>query len=91
MLLVLMSNASKDPPNYYHLAALATGRSFNLIITLATALGGEVILHGRDSALRDLSSIHGNYRAVQETDRAIQLVAAALLLITTGLVRWLLD
>jgi hypothetical protein len=64
---------------------------FNLIITLETALGGGVILHGRDSALRDLSSIHGTYRAVQETDRAIHLVAAALLPITTGPVRWLLD
>jgi hypothetical protein len=64
---------------------------FNLIITLETALGGGVILHGRDGALRDLSSIHGTYRAVHETDRAIQLVAAALLPITTGPVRWLLD
>ena len=64
---------------------------FNLIITLETALSGGVILRGRDGALRDLSSIHGTYRTVQETDRAIRLAAAALLPIATGPVRWLLD
>ena len=64
---------------------------FNLIITLETALGGGVILHGRDGALRDLSNIHGTYRAVHETDRAIRLVATALLPITTRPVRWLID
>ncbi|WP_368028031.1 DUF434 domain-containing protein [Hymenobacter sp. UV11] len=65
--------------------------SFNLIITLETALSGGVVLRGRDGDLRDLSSIHGTYRAVQETDRAIQLAAAALLAISPSPVRWLLD
>ena len=64
---------------------------FNLIITLETALSGGVVLRGRDDALRDLSSIHGTYRAVQETDRAIRLAATALLSIAPGPVRWLLD
>ncbi|TGD78427.1 DUF434 domain-containing protein [Hymenobacter wooponensis] len=64
---------------------------FNLIITLETALSGGVVLRGRDGALRDLSSIHGTYRAVQETDRAIRLAAAALHELAPGPVRWLLD
>ncbi|RTQ46557.1 DUF434 domain-containing protein [Hymenobacter gummosus] len=64
---------------------------FNLLITLETALSGGVVLRGRDGALRDLSSIHGTYRAVQETDRAIRLVAAALQPLGPGPVRWLLD
>jgi hypothetical protein len=64
---------------------------FNLLITLETALSGGVVLLGRDGALRDLSSIHGTYRAVQETDRAIRLAAAALLPLGPGRVRWLLD
>lgn len=64
---------------------------FNLIITLETALSGGIVLRGRDGALRDLSSIHGTYRAVQETDRAIRLAAATLLPIAAGPVRWLLD
>lgn len=64
---------------------------FNLLITLETALSGGVVLRGRDGALRDLSSIHGTYRAVQETDRAIRLAAAALRPLNPGPVRWLLD
>ncbi|KAA9339759.1 DUF434 domain-containing protein [Hymenobacter busanensis] len=64
---------------------------FNLLITLETALSGGVVLRGRDGALRDLSSIHGTYRAVQETDRAIRLTAAALLPLNPGPIRWLLD
>jgi len=64
---------------------------FNLLITLETALSGGVVLRGRDGALRDLSSIHGTYRAVQETDRSIRLVAGALLALSPGPVRWLLD
>jgi hypothetical protein len=50
-----------------------------------------MVLRGRDGALRDLSSIHGTYRAVQETDRAIRLAAAALDVLAPGPVRWLLD
>ncbi|UYZ58078.1 DUF434 domain-containing protein [Hymenobacter latericus] len=64
---------------------------FNLLILLETALSGGVVLRGRDGALRDLSSIHGTYRAVQETDRAIRLTAAALAALGAGPVRWLLD
>jgi hypothetical protein len=64
---------------------------FNLLITLETALSGGIVLRGRDGALRDLSSIHGTYRAVQETDRAIRLAATALLALGSGPVRWLLD
>ena len=64
---------------------------FNLLITLETALSGGVVLRGRDGALRDLSSVHGTYRAVQETDRAIRLVVATLLPLRPGPVRWLLD
>jgi len=64
---------------------------FNLIIILETALSGGVVLRGRDGAFRDLSSIHGTYRAVQETDRAIRLVAAALAPFAPGPVRWLFD
>ncbi|MBC6992346.1 DUF434 domain-containing protein [Hymenobacter sp. BT491] len=64
---------------------------FNLLITLETALSGGVVLRGRDGAFRDLSSVHGTYRAVQETDRALRLVADVLRPLEPGPVRWLLD
>ena len=37
---------------------------FNLILTLESALGGGVVLGGRDGCYRDLASVHGTYRRV---------------------------
>ena len=47
---------------------------FNCVITLEAALSGGLVLIGRDGCLRDLSSIHGTYRAVSETPRAVELL-----------------
>lgn len=46
---------------------------FNLILTLESALGGGVILGGRDGCFRDLASVHGTYRRVEETRPALEL------------------
>lgn len=64
---------------------------FNLLITLEAALGGGVILRGRDGCLRDMSSVHGSYRAVAETERALVLVGETLAPLGPLSVRWLLD
>jgi len=64
---------------------------FNLIITLEAALGGGVLLRCRDGCLRDLSSVHGSYRSVLETDRAIRLAGEALAPHHPRSVTWLLD
>lgn len=40
---------------------------FNCLITCEAALSGGLVLRGRDRCLRDLASIHGSYRHVQET------------------------
>jgi hypothetical protein len=40
---------------------------FNLLITLEAALSGGVVLCCRDNCLRDLASVHGTYRSVEET------------------------
>lgn len=47
---------------------------YNLLITIEAALGGGLIFRGRDGCLRDLASIHGTYRKVEETIPAIQLI-----------------
>ena len=47
---------------------------FNLIITVEAALSGGVLLLCRDECIRDLSSVHGSYRAVAETEAAIVLI-----------------
>jgi hypothetical protein len=64
---------------------------FNLIITIEAALGGGVLLLSRDECLRDLSSVHGSYRSVMETDKAIRLIGQALEDYRPAAVRWFLD
>ena len=64
---------------------------FNLIITTEAALGGGVVVRGRDGALRDLSGVHGSYRAVSETEDAIRLAGGALAALRPASVEWFLD
>jgi len=64
---------------------------FNLVITLEAALSGGVLVIGRDGCVRDLSSVHGSYRAVEETERAIMLAGEALERLKPSSVLWLLD
>ena len=51
---------------------------YNIIMLVEAALGGGVILRGRDGALRDLASEHGNFRRVEETAPALELIASTL-------------
>jgi hypothetical protein len=64
---------------------------FNLLITIEAALSGGVLMLCRDGCVRDLSSVHGSYRSVDETDRAIELIGATLDELGVGSVAWILD
>lgn len=64
---------------------------FNLIITIEAALSGGPLLIGVDDCIRDLSSVHGSYRSVEETDRAITMIGNALERLRPASVHWLLD
>jgi hypothetical protein len=64
---------------------------FNLVITLEAALAGGVLLLCRDGCVRDLSSVHGSYRAVEETERAVLLAGEALEGMRPASVLWLFD
>ncbi len=64
---------------------------FNLLVTLEASLGGGVLLHCRDGCLRDMSSVHGSYHAVAETDAAISLAAQHLNALQIRSAHWLLD
>ena len=64
---------------------------FNLIITVEAALSGGPLLIGVDDCIRDLSSVHGSYRSVEETDRAIMMIGEALQTLIPSSVLWLLD
>lgn len=64
---------------------------FNLIITIEAALSGGVLFLGRDGCIRDLSSVHGSYRSVNETAGAIRLIGESLAALKPRSVAWLLD
>ncbi|MFL6335689.1 MAG: DUF434 domain-containing protein [Pyrinomonadaceae bacterium] len=64
---------------------------FNLVILLEAALSGGVLVRGRDGCVRDLSSVHGSYRAVEETQRAVLLAGEALAPFSPASVLWLFD
>jgi hypothetical protein len=64
---------------------------FNLIITIETIMAGGVALRCRDGCIRDIASIHGTYRQVHETDKAITLIGRALEPFRPEDVLWLFD
>uniref|UniRef100_B8HK41 DUF434 domain-containing protein n=1 Tax=Cyanothece sp. (strain PCC 7425 / ATCC 29141) TaxID=395961 RepID=B8HK41_CYAP4 len=64
---------------------------FNCLITVEAALAGGVLLRGLDGALRDLASVHGSYRRVEETNQAIALLGQILANVSPASVIWFLD
>jgi hypothetical protein len=64
---------------------------FNLLITMEAALSRGLLMICRDGCIRDLSSVHGSYRSVDETERAITLIGEAIETLQPMSVRWMLD
>ncbi len=64
---------------------------FNVLTTIEAALGGAVVLIGRDECARDLAGVHGTYRKVEETRPAIALVGEVLERLQVGPCLWYLD
>jgi hypothetical protein len=64
---------------------------FNIIVTTEAALSGGVLLRCRDGCIRDMSSVHGSYRSVAETEEAIRLISETLLAAKPASALWLLD
>ena len=64
---------------------------YNILITIEAALAGGVILRGRDGCYRDLASVHGTFRRVEETFPAIELIGSFLADLRVGPCVWRLD
>jgi len=47
---------------------------YNVLTTIEAALAGGVILHARDGTFRDMASMHGSFRKVEETLPALELL-----------------
>src|SRR5262245_14525944 len=64
---------------------------FNITVTTEAALSGGVLIRCRDGCVRDMSSVHGSYRSVAETEEAIRLISDTLLDAKPASALWLLD
>ena len=64
---------------------------YNVITSVEAALAGGVILHARDGCYRDMASMHGSYRKVEETIPAIRLLGELIDEIGVASCHWLLD
>ncbi|UCE59418.1 MAG: DUF434 domain-containing protein [Phycisphaerales bacterium] len=64
---------------------------YNLLITVESALSGGLVLVGRDGCYRDLASVHGTYRKVEETVPALDMIIDYLDALDFPRVDWYLD
>ena len=64
---------------------------YNVLTTIEAALSGGVLLHARDSTFRDMASIHGSYRKVEETTPALELAGQVLAELKPARCIWYLD
>ncbi|MGD0896526.1 MAG: DUF434 domain-containing protein [Thermoguttaceae bacterium] len=64
---------------------------YNVLTTVEAALAGGVLLAARDGALRDMASMHGSYRKVEETQPALDLLGRTLARLGVSEAVWLLD
>jgi hypothetical protein len=64
---------------------------YNVLTTIEVALSGGVLLWARDTTLRDIASIHGTYRKVEETVPSLHLVGQTLAELRVARATWYLD
>lgn len=64
---------------------------FNLLTTIEAALSSGVLLWGRDGCVRDMASMHGSYRRVEETLPALELIGHTLQSAGVSCCQWWLD
>ena len=64
---------------------------YNVLTTVEAALSGGVLLAARDGAFRDMASMHGSYRKVDETLPALELIGQTLAGFGASEALWLLD
>jgi hypothetical protein len=64
---------------------------YNVLTTIEVALGGGVVLASRDMTYRDIASMHGSYRRVEETLPALELIGSMLADSQIGCAAWYFD
>lgn len=64
---------------------------YNVLTTIEAALAGGFLIRGREGALRDMASMHGTWRAVDETLPALEIAARCAVLAEVRRCTWYLD
>jgi len=64
---------------------------FNVLTAIETALGGGVILVGRDGCCRDVAGVYSHYHKVAETLPALRAIAEVASQLAVTKCRWRLD
>ncbi len=64
---------------------------FNTIITLEVMLIDSLIFEGMDGTVRDLAGLHGTYRIIPETEKAVRMLFDVLKELKAGKMHILLD
>lgn len=64
---------------------------YNVLITVESALAGAYVFAGRDGCYRDLASMHGTFKRVEETQSAARLIGTLLEERCACDVTWYLD
>lgn len=76
---VAPANAARRRAGLQQLAgARVAVDGFNILVTAEAALAGAVLLRGRDGRTRDLASVHGTWRRMEETSQALALLSRVL-------------
>jgi hypothetical protein len=65
--------------------------ALNTILTVESLLSHSIVLRCQDGTFRDMASVHGTYRTVDETDLAIRIITEWLSDMQVARVRWLID
>lgn len=64
---------------------------YNLLINVEVALSGGLIFEAQDSCYRDIASLHGTYKKVEETIPALELIGKMLKELAVKEVLWYFD
>lgn len=64
---------------------------YNLLIVVEVALSGGYIFIGQDGCCRDIASIHGTYKKVEETIPALELIDQTLKELQVAKAHWYFD
>lgn len=64
---------------------------YNLLITLEAALAGGIVIDCQDGYYRDIASVHGTYRRVEETIPALEMIGRTLQDLGVASVNWYID